>query len=35
MEETRLVCADENEIKPEIEFPLPSPLQTLEMEDTK
>jgi hypothetical protein len=35
MEETQLVCKDEGEIKPEIEFPPPSPLQKLEMEDTK
>jgi hypothetical protein len=35
MEETLSAYADESEIKQVIEFPLPSPLQTLEMEDTK
>jgi hypothetical protein len=34
MEEIQSVYADESEIKPEVEFP-PSPLQALEMEDTK
>jgi hypothetical protein len=34
MEETQLVCADESEIKPEVEIP-PSPLQKHEMQDTK
>jgi hypothetical protein len=35
MDETQSAYADESEIKPVIEFPLPSPLQMLEMEDTK
>jgi hypothetical protein len=35
MEETQSAYADESKIKPEIDFPPPSPLQKHEMKDTK